>query len=460
MPKSKNRGIRVRIAENEPEELAEALTVKNQAKGLLRSIAALLGDKALPSGVRKSLETASEAMRKTWADLEVEANSEETTAEETIKQEDGKWFLYSKDGKEKLGGPYDSEDEAIKREKQVLAFKDKEKENTPVTEAEQVKPNVSEAYDSLDGMAQRVRSAFTAQYPQLFNYDVMHGNTWWVADVYAGHPEMGNALVAHDGGKCYAISYTMDESGNYIFAPRSEWLEVVMPYKPVTSGNMAQLETESETVPQEDAISESFTESFEGVDITMVEAETPQLDANRAPLSIDVALIKPGFGNKKDNHYYSAEMLKQYAKVFEGAKMYLTDHKENERSVRNEVSVIDTVDRFREDGAPIARVTVFDPAFAESVRARAQAGKLDTLECSILADGTARKGMMEGREAKIVESIASVRAVDWVTRAGAGGHAMNIAESETTTPDETPAPIAETTPPPAQTRPPETPPPR
>lgn len=35
----------------------------------------------------------------------------------------GKYYLFSKDGGKKLGGPYNSRDEALKREKQVNYFK-------------------------------------------------------------------------------------------------------------------------------------------------------------------------------------------------------------------------------------------------------------------------------------------------------------------------------------------------
>ena len=500
----KNRGFKVHIKEldapPETADLSEAVTIKNQAKSLLKSITALLTDKALPSGVRSSLETASEAMRKNWADLATEAdeeskaNTQPAEVEEVIKQVDGKWYLYTADGKQKLGGPYDTEEAAEKREKQVKMFQSQPEEAAAGTEVAanaeaeppaEPKPNVSEAYDSLDGMAQRVRSAFEAQYPQLFNYQIMQSGTWWVADVYAGHAEMGNALVAHAQGKCYAIGYTMDDTGNFQFAPRSDWQEVLMTYRlvatpsaigaaaetadsdtsitactiPVTPTDPpteAEATTPTEAQPEapaDEPLTESLAESFDGADITLAEA-SPQLDASRSPLTLDVALIRPGFGNKKDNHYYSRDMLEKYAAVFTGAKMYLTDHKENERSVRNEVSVIDGIDRYREDGTPIARVTVFDPNFAESVRARAQAGKLDTLECSILADGTARRGTVDGREAKIVESITSVRAVDWVTRAGAGGHAMSIAENEDAAPAETPAQAEPTPPAPVQPPPP------
>lgn len=40
-----------------------------------------------------------------------------------IVKRDGKYFLLSSDGSKKLGGPYASKEQAVKREKQVNYFK-------------------------------------------------------------------------------------------------------------------------------------------------------------------------------------------------------------------------------------------------------------------------------------------------------------------------------------------------
>jgi hypothetical protein len=206
--------------------------------------------------------------------------------------------------------------------------------------------------------------------------------------------------------------------------------------------------------------SEHFAESYAGI----LAEDFGVIDSNpaRQPLTMRVQLIRPGWGNTKDNHYYPAEVLKRDAHVFEGKKMYTTDHKEGEKSERTEVSVIEQIEGFADDGSPIARVNVFDPSFAEKVRNRQKAGVLDRLECSVLGMGTARPFELEGRKGKLVESITDAESVDWVTRAGAGGHALDIAESQTNeegatmadenktveeTPDivaaDTPAPVAE-----------------
>lgn len=187
---------------------------------------------------------------------------------------------------------------------------------------------------------------------------------------------------------------------------------------------------------------QQLAESIYGAAITLIEADAATNTGSRAPLDIDVKLITPGWGNKRDNHYYSAEVLKRDASIFAGVKMYATDHVASEKNVRTEVSQIRSITGFADDGAPIARVTVHDPSFAEMVRNRHAAGLLESLECSILAYGSAKKGKApDGREGNIVEAITAAQSVDWVTKAGAGGRALSL--SETAAPVVTPKVIGQ-----------------
>jgi hypothetical protein len=110
--------------------------------------------------------------------------------------------------------------------------------------------------------------------------------------------------------------------------------------------------------------------------------------------------------------------------------MYATDHRPEEKSVRTEVAVIESIIGFTDDGAPIGRAVVFDPDFAEATRNRAMAGQLSTLECSILAKGKIKAGKVDGKKTNIVEAITSASSVDLVTKAGAGGQALAIQESD------------------------------
>lgn len=180
--------------------------------------------------------------------------------------------------------------------------------------------------------------------------------------------------------------------------------------------------------PSGDMMEIAISESGDGIQVA--EVSKGQEAGRRGPLKMRIRLIKPGWGNQTDKHYYPPEILRRDANVFEGAKMYATDHRDSDKSVRTEVSVIDKIIDFAPDGSPIAEVTVFNPDFAEDVRNRADTEKLGTLECSILAKGTARKGEIDGRKANVVEAITRAESVDWVTRAGAGGQALSLYESE------------------------------
>jgi hypothetical protein len=144
---------------------------------------------------------------------------------------------------------------------------------------------------------------------------------------------------------------------------------------------------------------------------------------------IKVRLIQPGWGNTQDNNYYPAEMLREYAKVFEGVKMYESDHRPQEKSNRTWVSTVRRIIGFDASGAPLAEVVAHEPNFIARVRNLHKENMLSCLECSILGSGRAHAGAVDGRNGKIVEAITSARAVDWVTRAGAGGAAIELMES-------------------------------
>jgi len=223
---------------------------------------------------------------------------------------------------------------------------------------------------------------------------------------------------------CNIMFGYVEEGTDRIAQLRSTFDEFVDIIDELLSGEPEIAETDSD-----------LAESFTGDRILLLDADITESDADvnpaRAPLDVEFVLIRPGFGNSRDNHYYPREVLERDAGVFEGVKMYATDHRPEEKSVRTEVAVIKSVDGFTEDGAPIGRATIFDPSFAESTRNRDKAGLLKTLECSILAKGKVREGEVDGRKANIVEAITSAISVDLVTRAGAGGHASALAESST-----------------------------
>jgi len=184
-------------------------------------------------------------------------------------------------------------------------------------------------------------------------------------------------------------------------------------------------EPEAEPEPEEEVA--EFCESFTGGAITLLE----EAEAVANPLTMQVEIIQPGWGNKKDNHYYPAEMLKRDAQVFVGSKMYETDHKANETNNRTWVSTVTDILGFSDKGAPIAEVLVHSPDFAQRARNLKAGDILDKLECSIRASGRTKPYEKNGRKGRMVEAITNAKSVDWVTRAGAGGRAVNIMESDT-----------------------------
>jgi len=277
----------------------------------------------------------------------------------------------------------------------------------------------AEYIGGMEQMMSQIRGAFNRMFSPPMAADVARPAYLWVKDIFTGHPELGDALVVEEDGLMWAVGYEVDADGKVTFAAREQWEMVIPTYVKVQQkqeAGMAELET--------------FTESAEGSVISLVEAQSPPAGAHRAPVEINMRIIKPGAGNKKDNHWYPADVLKRDAHVFEGVDVFVTDHKENERSERTKVGKIKSIVGFDEDGGPIGRTVIYDPEVAEKTRNRAKAGELSTLHCSISANGTAKKGEVDGKEYKIVETITYAGAVDLVSRAGAGGQALGLRESE------------------------------
>ena len=165
----------------------------------------------------------------------------------------------------------------------------------------------------------------------------------------------------------------------------------------------------------------------------IVEAVPVSNDGNRrGPIAITIEFIRPGWGNKRDNFYYSKEMLRENAGKFVGSKMFLSQHKEDEHNTRNNVAYIKAITGFGADGAPQAKTVVFDPDMAERVRNMQDAGALDQLETSIYARGTKRPATVDGRRGYLVETILDdpKPRVDFVAYGAAGGRAIGLAEAQ------------------------------
>lgn len=313
------------------------------------------------------------------------------------------------------------------------------------------------------------------------DYAIVDRQDYSVYDVFSGHPDYGDSAVVRDftDDRYYLVQYVIDADGKVTIVPKPEWQEVKIAYVPESedeapeeappdmqgeaveeagkrinrkvldalkqsheaiSAILKWAEYQDETGDEDmgdEELAKNESEEQEVVTSEIAEVQTGHIlsltertEGKTTPLYLDVVLIQPGFGNKRDNHYYSRELLEKYAQVFEGAKMYATDHRQDEKSVGTWVSTVKRIKGYTDDGAPIAEVVIHKDWFAEDVLALNEAGILDKMECSILAVGTAKRGRVNGAPAMVVETIDAVSSVDWVTRAGAGGHALQLSESE------------------------------
>jgi len=267
---------------------------------------------------------------------------------------------------------------------------------------------------SMDEFGQRIRWAFQDAFGGGDDVDL---SPLLVLEVFRSHPRMGNCVIVEDSGYLfYQVSY--EEAGrDFYFAEQRDWQEVVRAWEPLSNS-----ETEETTTVE---VAESELEEVKvGHALRLVESEGEQTDI--VPLAMEVCLIEPGWGNKRDMNFYPAEVLKRDSGVFVDAKMYEKDHTPDKTN-RDWVSIVDSIVGETELGGPVARVIVHDEGFAKRVIALSKANKLQHLECSIMARGKAKADQQIGEQrGNWVEGITEALAVDWVTRAGARGHAVSL----------------------------------
>jgi hypothetical protein len=174
------------------------------------------------------------------------------------------------------------------------------------------------------------------------------------------------------------------------------------------------------------AIAESSEQ--DGAFVLLSEAAATFDDASR---TVTITPIRPGFGNKRDKFYYPTDTLREAtnAGLFNSLKMFRNHPRRSDEKDLPERDVKDWFATTREAAwddraqAPRLPVVVHDEA---DYRRWKEAP--EQIAFSIRGGGYARPGTVDGQEARIVESLAKIRSVDWVTEAGAGG-AITFAES-------------------------------
>ena len=426
------------MAEFTVDGMYEAATLKTRAQALMRDMESLLSLRGVPQKLRDEINDVRRELKRTWADLAATEEDSMELGDIAIVADDGRTLA------------------------EVVAEKD-----TPEAVAEN---GAYETYEDLpiilgaarsfeDLRAAREAQDMAAMAEQLFyDFSNLVRGVWYDTEA----PDKGTAILtlaqelASELGNLQNLAAETDAEHSDTGGEQPDVIggdtasESDEGIAPAGSGDkneeddMASSTVEEgreDTLPrdsagkQEDVIetqtdgTERLCESSDGAEVlslgTLAETEAS------GPLTVKVKLIQPGPGNKADGHFYPASMLARDAGRFVGAKMYETDHVAEEKSTRTWVSTIRAVSEFTDSGAPLAEVVVHDPSFADRLRNLSQAEMLDKMECSILASGKVKEGEVEGETYRIVEAIESVQSVDWVTKAGAGGQAIALAEADT-----------------------------
>ena len=182
------------------------------------------------------------------------------------------------------------------------------------------------------------------------------------------------------------------------------------------------------TVYEDAPVSEAAETQILGDCVPLVEASAT------VPLSESTALLKlisPGWGT---SGYYSPALLKNAAGKFtKGLKMYWNHQTAAEEAARPEGNLDHLAGELLEDAAwnesgptgpgVYAKGKVFD-RYAPHVKDLAQ-----HIGVSIRAFGTAKPGEAEGQRGPVIESIAKVKSVDFVTVPGRGGEILSLFEA-------------------------------
>lgn len=167
--------------------------------------------------------------------------------------------------------------------------------------------------------------------------------------------------------------------------------------------------------------------------------------------TVDVTIISEGLGNKRDKHFYTAQVLQRAVseKVFEGAKAF-ADHPSKfdesnlpERSIRDQIgyyfNVHSASTRDPNTGRGVESIAAtfkiqegqdwVDGLIRESIAYKSKFPDRAYSGISINADGDAEPKTIDGQEVRAVTHISEVISADVVTLPARGGGFIRFAES-------------------------------
>lgn len=220
------------------------------------------------------------------------------------------------------------------------------------------------------------------------------GSRYCVRDIYSDRCILEACM---ESGTEYAqLSYTLDDAGQVTLGEDKQAVRMLIEYLPL-----------SESVLLAEAVD---TEGREW----------------------DVVLIAPGLS--KNQTYYPAEVLREAAPLFEGVRALARSDRAHqsgaEKSVENIVGWFDGVS-YREGIGLVGRFHITDDAewLRKKMSSAWREGKADLVQFSIVASGSGKRQVVDGKLVTYVETITHAEFVDTVVDAAAGGRVLRLVAS-------------------------------
>ena len=232
----------------------------------------------------------------------------------------------------------------------------------------------------------------------------------WISDVYDDYLVF---CADYSSGICYRCDYSVDDTGSVTLGQPIAVVRKVTYIEPNT------LTSESD-VNEVEFVSDSVA-LIEDVETNLIEANTRMLK-----------LIAPGQGS---SGYYSADVLKRDAGMFKAGTHNYIDHL---TAVEEKTKPEGYLDRLASVLTEDARWYDDYNGHGPGLYAKAKVSeKFNTflndfgndIGTSIRANGRVKIGEIDGKKGTIIEAITSVKSVDYVTVAGAGGKVLDLVES-------------------------------
>jgi len=372
------------------------------------------------------------------------ASEEKESMTEVIKHEDDKWVLYSSDGSKKLG-EFDSEEDAIKREKQIQYFKHQEsdiKESLRQRHSEIIqelgKRNASADAGRIKKIMELCQELLSSEPTEEKTTEALKeadSTLVWLreqpivktedsiqfpAAAYAYTPDSQNpstwrVRLQETSGK--VTTKQLEKCANYL-SPGGHKGEL-----PFIA--LAEVKRRIRSEYRKLGIEEDMPRWVKEAELrTLLTNYIPLTEAKLDKGLAMITVIKAGFNESKDR-YYPLDTLCRDFSVFEGLKMYADHPSEDdernrpERSIRDWVATLKNVHMDKD--TVVGEAQIVEPWMQEKLATLRDKGMLKDMGISINAVGAATEATIEGVKTNYIERIARGRSVDFVTEAGAGG---------------------------------------